>query len=945
MNSSFQYFSLHKNNNDDREMRGIILDNGIKIALISDKKIIKSCCSVGVGIGSLHDSHEGIAHFLEHLLFMGNEKYKNQNDYHAYVKNSGGYDNAYTSDEETCYFLILESKFLKKGIEMLSWFFKAPLLQECHVESERNIVNSEHEKNILSDLWIEDSLSKNFFTKDNKYRRFSTGNNKSLKNVTHKDAYNFYKEYYTTDNLFVCIIDSQDLDYMEKNYVQYFKKIDKSSHNKSQLGKIEFVDDNFIIYESISNYVTLDVKIFFDYDKHNLQDKSIINFLLFILFTKFTKSLSYYLLEEKLVYDINNEMNVLYEKYCILTLELYFEQEDKEIIINKMKKSLDLINECLTVIENLSEKEFNVLYENYINIIKLNYYFNKNKDVSDISLEVTNNMLNSINDTELNNSIIDNELRSEFTTDLYKKYKKIILSRKIKLITNLNVFDLDLKEYKESEWYNAKYYMNRINNFYKFNKFNNEEIIKLKNKFNFKNLLEVEFNSADNLLQQFRNEKKIKNNSIPQLIYNENKIKRKIYLVRGNNYDSPSSAISIIKKNNQRELESQIIFTIYEEIFSKILVYYLEVESLYLSNFDIKYKSSELIYNFKGITELSRFIKKIIENISYKTVTKNNKFEEYYNLAIKVFLQILENEKHNPPFSICQKYFEIHTQNDMKENQVYEFLESLTLNKFKEKLKKLLEYEDEYIIIFANTIIKSDNFISEINDAVPTYKDLIIPRNKSKKTFNFNKNNYTISKSFITPAEINNCVLDFYLLKEIDFEYLKDDILEKKTLIGFLKYSLISDFLVELLTDKLFDKLRTIEKLGYIVRASKNQTIKNGKILIGFSYLVQSTFTIERIQDSINEFNNVTIQNINFKRDFENLKQNKIILLNKDFETFDQEAMYTIGNMSMGTHNYNMKSLFIKVCEKITYSQIIKVIRNIPSLNNTKVIIDVKSNN
>ena len=937
MNSNFQYFSLDKNNNDNREMRGIILSNGVRVVLISDPKIIKSCCSVGVGTGSLHDTHEGIAHFLEHLLFMGNEKYKNQNDYHSYIKNSGGYDNAYTADEETCYFLILESKFLKKGIEMLSWFFKAPLLQECHVESERNIVNSEHEKNILSDLWIEDSLSKFFYKENNRYRNFSTGNNESLKNVTHSDAHDFYKQFYTTDNLYICIVDSKDLDYMEKNYAQFFDQIKPSTHSKSKLEEIEYLNNDLIIYESISNYNTLDVKIILNYDKHNDMDKSIVNFILFILFTKFNKSLAYYLLENGYVYDINNEVNILYEKYAVLTLELYFEQDDDSIIINKMKKSLDLINEYLIAIENLSEKEFFVLYENYINVIKMNSFFNRDKDVSDVAIDVTNNMLNSINEKELSQSVISSEIRENYSINLFKKYKNMLKHKKIKLITNFNVLNISKEKYIESKWYNAKYYMNFMTDFYEFKNKN-----EFKNKFSFKNLIALnDFHDANDLLKQFQSEKKIKNNKTPTLIYSNKKIKRKIFLIKGNGYESPTSGVSIIRKNNQYNKESSIIFSIYEEIFSKLLAYYLETESLYLSLFDVKFNDKEITYNFKGIFELNVFISKIFDKISYKNIIKNKKFEELFNLSVKIFLQF---EKHNSPFSICQKYFDIHVKNDMTQEDAINFIKSLTFNNFKQKLKKILEYNEENIIIFANTILKSNDFITKINNSIPIDKNLIVTFKTIDDTFDFNKTNYIIPKSFITPDEINNCLLDFYILKEIKLNYT-NDILEKNDLISYITYSLISDFIVDLLTDKLFDKLRTIEKLGYIVRVFKNQVTKNKNMIMGFSYLVQSTFSIDRVENSIAEFNDVTIKNLNFKADFENLKQNKIVLLKKDFETFDQEALFVLNNVSLGIYKYDIKNLFISICEKITFSQIFKVLKNISSLKKIQIIVDTKNNN
>ena len=144
--NKFQYFDIDLAINDTRDVRGIILSNKIKMVLVSDKDINNSICAVGVGAGHLQDEFQGTAHFLEHLLFMGNEKYPEQNAYSSYVLGSGGHFNAFTADNFTLYHLELDSNFLSKGIEMLSWFFSKPLLDMKHINSEREIVNSEHEK-------------------------------------------------------------------------------------------------------------------------------------------------------------------------------------------------------------------------------------------------------------------------------------------------------------------------------------------------------------------------------------------------------------------------------------------------------------------------------------------------------------------------------------------------------------------------------------------------------------------------------------------------------------------------------------------------------------------------------------------------------------------------------------------------------------------------------
>jgi insulysin len=175
MNKTFQYFDIDLTINDKRDIRGFTLTNGINIILISDPNLNTSSCSIGINGGYLQDEFEGTAHFLEHLLFMGSSKYPEQNIYHSYIQSAGGQDNAYTSDNITCYYLELETNFLEKGIDMLSWFFREPLLDMKHISSEREIINSEHQKNILSDMWIMDDIFKKFITDKSKYTKFGTG--------------------------------------------------------------------------------------------------------------------------------------------------------------------------------------------------------------------------------------------------------------------------------------------------------------------------------------------------------------------------------------------------------------------------------------------------------------------------------------------------------------------------------------------------------------------------------------------------------------------------------------------------------------------------------------------------------------------------------------------------------------------------------------------------
>ena len=178
MDINIQFLNVNKIVTDKRDIRNIILKNGIQAILISDKNILNSSCSVAINKGYYSDdiNHQGTAHFIEHLLFMGCDKYPNKNDFHSYIQSSNGTDNAFTSENITCYFISVKNEYLKKGIEMLSYFFNTPKFYDDCIKSECTIINSEHQKNITSDLWICDDLFKLFIKKPSKYTNFGTGN-------------------------------------------------------------------------------------------------------------------------------------------------------------------------------------------------------------------------------------------------------------------------------------------------------------------------------------------------------------------------------------------------------------------------------------------------------------------------------------------------------------------------------------------------------------------------------------------------------------------------------------------------------------------------------------------------------------------------------------------------------------------------------------------------
>ena len=104
------------------------MENGLQAYIISDSHAEKSAVALSVQTGSWEDPNEypGVAHFLEHMLFMGTEKYPDESSYDSFIKEHGGSSNAFTEDLHTTYLLEVNTGAFPEALDRFSSFFKEP---------------------------------------------------------------------------------------------------------------------------------------------------------------------------------------------------------------------------------------------------------------------------------------------------------------------------------------------------------------------------------------------------------------------------------------------------------------------------------------------------------------------------------------------------------------------------------------------------------------------------------------------------------------------------------------------------------------------------------------------------------------------------------------------------------------------------------------------------
>ena len=217
---------LPKNNN--LKIKSDKLKNNIKYALINDDNQSSTTVCVCVNIGSINEetNYQGIAHFLEHMLFLGSEKYPEENYFDKMVKKGGGVLNAYTDSFHTVYYFNILNDYLNLVLDIFSRFFIDPKFDKNSVDREINAVHSEHRKNMNNDLWRINQVIKNISKKDSYYNTFSTGNKKTLdKPDIREKMISFYNNYYCSDNITVTLISNLSLIEQEKIFIPIFNNI------------------------------------------------------------------------------------------------------------------------------------------------------------------------------------------------------------------------------------------------------------------------------------------------------------------------------------------------------------------------------------------------------------------------------------------------------------------------------------------------------------------------------------------------------------------------------------------------------------------------------------------------------------------------------------------------------------------------------------------------
>lgn len=202
---------------DKAEFRRLVLENGLQVLLVSDPKFNKSAAALVVTTGQIDDPFDmvGLAHFTEHMLFLGTEKYPEVASYGAFIKSNGGYNNAYTTSDHTNYQFEIRHEAFPEALDRFAQFFIAPLFNPDFTAREVNAVNNEAMRHVQNDSRRVLNVRREIYDPAAGESKFSTGNKTTLAHADAAAVRAFYESQYSADRMALALTGTASLDVLE----------------------------------------------------------------------------------------------------------------------------------------------------------------------------------------------------------------------------------------------------------------------------------------------------------------------------------------------------------------------------------------------------------------------------------------------------------------------------------------------------------------------------------------------------------------------------------------------------------------------------------------------------------------------------------------------------------------------------------------------------------
>lgn len=202
------------------------LKNKINLITIPIKSTKAITVMVLFPVGSRYESKKvsGASHFVEHMLFKGTTKRPTYLDISKELDRVGAEYNAFTNRDYTGYYIKIASENQALAFDMLSDMIFNSKLDKKEVQKEKGVITEEirmYDDNPT--MSVDNLVDQLMFGKNHPMGWDIAGSTQTVKNMSQKDLFNYYKKYYRPENMVLVVAGDINKKNLRKN-LAYFEK-------------------------------------------------------------------------------------------------------------------------------------------------------------------------------------------------------------------------------------------------------------------------------------------------------------------------------------------------------------------------------------------------------------------------------------------------------------------------------------------------------------------------------------------------------------------------------------------------------------------------------------------------------------------------------------------------------------------------------------------------
>ena len=446
-----------KSPNDSRDYHSLRLGNGLQVMLISDPEGDKAAAAMDVAVGSAHDpeAYQGLAHFLEHMLFLGTKRFPEPDAYQRFISEHGGSHNAYTSLEHTNYFFDVAPDHLEAALQRFAEQFTSPLFNPEYVKREVNAVHSEFTSKLKDDGRRLYSVLKELINPEHPYSKFSVGNLETL-NASDEEALreamlDFYEAHYAASNMRLVVLGKEPLSQLERWVRQYFSAIPQFDTSPSIHQRPLFLPETLplkvevqSIYDKPSMLLAFPIPSAF---KH--QTSKPVSYLANLIGHEGEGSLLASLKQRGLVDSLSagSQFDTKLEEIFTISMSL---------TARGMAEQESILLEVFAYIKRLQSEGIKRLYfDEQATMLDVSFRYQEKSE----AIHLVSGLANALQDYSPQEVLYKGYELSDFQPDLYRQYLKLLIPENMLVVIQNKEAEGD----KLSKWYEAPYRIQKLN--------------------------------------------------------------------------------------------------------------------------------------------------------------------------------------------------------------------------------------------------------------------------------------------------------------------------------------------------------------------------------------------------------------------------------------------------------------------------------------------------